>query len=334
MKGVSVVLMLLVALGCGPDAGMIDPLTRGDGTAPSLASRRFSEWSEPVNLGPVVNSSVTDFTPEISQDGLHLYFASSRPRPPEFPVGTFNDLWVSRRACTDMDNLECAWGTPVNLGVTVNSSTNDAAPHLSRDGHLLFFNSTRPGGFGSADLYVLRRPCTGADNSCCAWEAPVNLGSTVNTFEFEGGPSVWGAELYFNRGNTPGATVPGSLVGPADIYISQIEGDVFRTPNRVNELSSPGVDQRPKIRVDGREIFLSSDRAGGVGGHDIWVSTRQRKGEVWAAPANLGAPLNTEFEISILRSPPTAPRFSSPPGGRLRAKLVACLRTFATWTST
>lgn len=283
---------LLLALACGPDAGMIGPPARGDGPEPSLESRRYSDWSEPVNLGPVVNSSVTDFTPEISKDGLSLYFASGRPGG--FPGGTFNDLWVSRRACTNMDKQECAWGDPVNLGATVNSSTNDAAPHLSRDGHSLFFQSTRP-GFGSGDLYVSRRPCTDEGNPRCGWEAPVNLGPPVNTVEFEGGPSIRVAELYFNRGNTPGATpVPGSV--PADIYMSEIKGDVFGAPILVTELSSPGFDQRPNIRFDGREILLSSDRAGGVGSHDIWASTRQGKGQPWAIPVNLGAPVNTEFE--------------------------------------
>jgi hypothetical protein len=296
----------VLALGCGPDAGMMDPATRGDGTEPSLASQRFSAWSEPVNL-TAVNSSVTDFTPEISDDGLSLYFASNRPGG--FPGGSFNDLWVTRRACTDMDKPKCAWGTPVNLGTTVNGSSNDAAPHLSRNGHLLFFNSIRPEGFGSADVYVSRRQCTDPDNPRCGWETPVNLGSSVNTNEFEGGPAIFGAELYFNRGNTPGATPVGNR--HADIYMSRIEGEVFGTPVLVKELSSGKelsgdlgqdyYDQRPTIRSDGREIFLSSDRPGpeGMGGQDIWVSTRQHKDDVWSTPLNLGAPINTRFEDQL-----------------------------------
>ena len=284
---------LLLALGCGPDAGMIDPVDRGVDSDPSLASARYSEWSEPVNLGSVINSSVTDFTPEISQDGLELYFGSNRPGG--FPGGTFNDLWVSRRACTRMDKPKCAWGTPVNLGTTVNGSNNEAAPQLSRHGHRLFFNSIRPEGSGSADIYVSRRHCTDPDNPRCAWEAPVNLGSPVNTIEFEGGPAVIGTELYFNRGNTPGgAPVAGSA--PADIYVSQIDGDGFLTPTLVTELSSPGFDQRPTIRSDGRELLLGSDRSGGIGSHDIWVSTRQTKDEPWSIPLNLGLPINSEFE--------------------------------------
>jgi hypothetical protein len=288
-------LISLLALGCGPDAGVIDPGTHAAGTDPLLASQRFSDWSEPVNLGSVVNSSLTEFTPEISHDGVELYFASGRQGP--FPAGTFNDLWVSRRACTDRDDPSCAWEQPVNLGATVNSSTNEAAPFLSRDGHQLFFNSSRlgPPGFGSTDLYVSRRPCRDVDNPRCVWQTPVHLGAPVNTLEFEGGPTIHGSEFYFNRGNVPNAgQVPGSP--PADIFVSRMQGHVFLTPAPVVELNSSGFDQRPRLRVDGLEILLSSDREGGRGSHDIWASTRQGKGGKWSEPVNLGARVNSVFE--------------------------------------
>src|SRR5713101_671744 len=103
-----------------------------------------SEWSEPVNLGPVVNSSGAEMNPGLSPDGLSLYFVSTR-------VGGLGgtDIWVSRRACDD-----CAWQAPVNLGSPINTADADGAPALSTDGHLLFFFSDRPGGFGQLDIYV------------------------------------------------------------------------------------------------------------------------------------------------------------------------------------
>jgi hypothetical protein len=89
--------------------------------------------------------------------------------------------------------------------------------------------------------------------------------------------------------------------------MSRIEGDVFGAATPVPELSSGDpvndyYDQRPTIRSDGREIFLGSDRPGGIGSQDIWVSTRQHKDDAWSAPLNLadlsvpGARINTEFE--------------------------------------
>src|SRR5262249_22528095 len=139
----------------------------------------LSEWSEPVNLGPVVNSQGKEFRnqhPAISKNGLSLYFVSNRP-------GGFgmNDIWVSQRT-----SIDAPWGSPQNLGATINTSSNDFAPNLSCDGHWLYFNSNRPGGYGLGDLFVAFREDTGDD---FAWEQPVNLGCQINTEFGESAPS-------------------------------------------------------------------------------------------------------------------------------------------------
>ena len=91
------------------------------------------DWGTPVNLGPIVNSSALDVDPDISADGLLLFFASDRPGG----YGSF-DLWVAARA-TPSD----PWGAPVNLGAAVNSPLNgydhmsDVA--ISPDGRTLYF---------------------------------------------------------------------------------------------------------------------------------------------------------------------------------------------------
>src|SRR3989475_1415767 len=72
---------------------------------------QFSDWSEPVNLGSVVNSEADDFHPAISPNGLSLYISSGRTEG----LGGIKslggmDLWVSQRA-----SLDDAWGVPQNL---------------------------------------------------------------------------------------------------------------------------------------------------------------------------------------------------------------------------
>src|SRR3954469_21771204 len=68
-------------------------------------------WSEPVNLGPPVNSAGFDTAATLSPNGLSLYFVSIRAGG----VG-LTDIWVSQRDCAD-----CAWQEPVNLSM-VNST--------------------------------------------------------------------------------------------------------------------------------------------------------------------------------------------------------------------
>lgn len=246
--------------------------------APSRAAAdRFSDWSTPVNLGPAINSPANDLTPSLSKDGRSLYFSSNRPG------GTgLNDLWVAQRPSVDSE-----WGLPTNLGSIINTAANEASPHLSRDQHYLFFTSNRPGGFGSNDLWVSRRMLTHDD---FAWAPPVNLGPPVNIDAFDAGATVRFPEMYFTSDRD-------SSGGLLDIYVSLIRGDgTLSHPHLVTELSSAANEQRPSIRFDGLEIVFSSDRSGGAGSQDVWVSTRKGRGEAWSTPVNLGSGLNTPFQ--------------------------------------
>jgi Tol biopolymer transport system component len=96
-------------------------------------------WSEPVNLGPNVNSSYHERNPSISADGLSLYFSSDRPGGPFFSGFHPWDLWVTTRATVDDP-----WSEPVNLGPTVNSWTDEFSPSISVDGMSLYFSSRLP----------------------------------------------------------------------------------------------------------------------------------------------------------------------------------------------
>ncbi|MHC4432759.1 MAG: PA14 domain-containing protein [Planctomycetota bacterium] len=109
-------------------------------TRPTLADA----WSEPVNLGPTVNSAVWDWDTALSADNLSLFFTSQRSGG----SGGGGDLWVTIRATTND-----AWSTPLNLGPKVNSSNGDAFPGISFDGSTLYFCSNRPGGSGAFDLW-------------------------------------------------------------------------------------------------------------------------------------------------------------------------------------
>jgi hypothetical protein len=233
-----------------------------------------------VSLGTAINTAANEQGPSLSDDELSLYFGSDRTGG----SGGF-DIWVAERACRD-----CPWGTPVNLGSAINTASVDQGPNLSADGRLLFFNSNRAGGQGGTDLYVSQRTDV-HDNF--SWGPPVPIGVDVNTAASEGGleylPSVHGdvPRIFFNR--TPaGAT--------ADIYVVPATSDGLANGPAalVAEISDPvAADQGTTVRVDGRELLFQSTRAGGLGGNDLWTSTRRNVDEPWSTPVNLGAPMNT-----------------------------------------
>ena len=267
-------------IGCGTESDR-----RIAGTLVADRTSSFSAWSEPVNLGPTINTSpYNDQQAALSKDGLSLYFASTRPEGPGDGVFDQN-IWVSQRACADDG---CAWGTPVNLGSTVNSSVSDFAPALSRDGHWLFLASNRPGSM-SGDIWVSWRENVHDD---FAWQTPVNLGSGVNTTGFEGGPSYFendeggGAQLYFNHNPAPVNT-------GGDIYVSTQAADgSWGDAVPITELNSAASQQRPSISHDGRTIYFFSNRPGSSS-DDIWVATRADVASPWTGPTNLDAPINT-----------------------------------------
>ena len=271
----AVVASVALLVGCGMESDRII-------TANLVANvtSHLSPWSEPENLGSTVNTTFNEQGPTLSNDERSLYFGSDRPGG----IGGF-DIWVSQRACK-----ECAWETPENLGPAVNTTSDETGPGLSIDGHLLFFRSTRPGGAGLGDVFLSKRANPKDD---FGWGVPVALGLDVNTAAAEAGAEFLqsaedgAANLYFNRA-PPGGT--------ADLYYAAITrgGETLGPAVLISELSDPiATDQGPTLRSDGREVFFFSTRPGGVGGADLWTSTRRSVHDPWTPPVNVGAPLNS-----------------------------------------
>jgi hypothetical protein len=248
---------------------------------PLLQSFASSEWLAPTNLGPVVNSSFNDIQPAISSDGLSLYFSSNR----DGGAGG-NDIWVAHRECE-----ECPWAAPNNVAA-LNSAFVDGGPSLVNDGHVIFFHSSRPEGPGSNDIWMAHR--TDIHNDF-GWGEPRLLGSEVNTeglenkpFYLHGGEEGAGT-LYFHRASP---TNPND----SDLYYALVgrDGDIRGEAVLIAALSSSGTnEQGPTLRIDGREILFSSNKAGGVGLSDLWTSTRRSVHHEWLPATNLGSPVNS-----------------------------------------
>lgn len=114
--------------------------------------------------------------------------------------------------------------------------------------------------------------------------------SELNTGYVDAGPSISedGQALYFHS-NRPGG------FGKEDIYISEKVSDSWTEPqNPGNTINSYYIDATPFITDDGDKLFFSSDRPGGEGGLDIWVSVKE--GDSWSKPYNLGPEVNTKYD--------------------------------------
>jgi hypothetical protein len=271
-----------------------------------IGESKLGAWSAPINVGPPLNTQYNDTYPILTADGLTIYFTSDRPGG----LGG-DDLWVSRRESTDSP-----WEQPENLTI-LNSPFNDSLSVLSTSGNIMYFHSDRPGGCGAGDLWMSRAKAGGD-----AWTAPVNMGCVVNTSFTEIAPAFYANDdlglstIYFGS-NRPGG------IGDFDIYQTtttdeDLDSAVWGPGVLVPELSSPARDTRTFVRRDGREVFITSNRAGGVGGLDIWAATREDSSDLWSTPVNPGPPLNSAADDgspALSRDGRTLYFFSTRPGG-------------------
>lgn len=99
-------------------------------------------WSEPLKMGPNINTDGYEGSVFIHPDNQTLYFSSDG----HIGMGGL-DIFMSRK-----DSLG-KWGTPKNLGYPINSHTDDNSIVISADGALAMFASDREDGFGGLDLY-------------------------------------------------------------------------------------------------------------------------------------------------------------------------------------
>lgn len=261
--------------------------------------QQFGPWSAPVNMGPNVNSRCGEQHPQLSNDGLTLYFSSSRGLSPSDPCTAALHLWYTQRA-----SLDSPWQTPqflTMLDSPLDSAYEDLSAILSTDGHWVFFQSQRPSDCipagGVRQLWAAHRQDR-KDN--LRWEEPINLGCVLNVASDDSGPTIFADDatatlyLYFTRDlMSPQIDPTGNGY---DIYVSTCAADLsecnreqlWSSPKYVPELSSPLRDTRTAIRRrDGLEMIVTSNRAGTTGGLDLWVSSRPTVLDSWSIPINL-----------------------------------------------
>jgi Tol biopolymer transport system component len=203
-----------------------------------------------------VNSSANDFCPTISRDGHLFYFVSNRAG------GCGGDDIYATRLRPD------GWDPVANLGCDAaggpNSAGNEASPFPipERDaGPTLYFSSTRA---GTMDIY--RSASHGGVFG--AAEAVAEL----NTSAADGQPNLRrdGLEIFFfsNRAGAQGN----------DIYSATRESPSAPWSTPINlgpNVNSAASETRPSLSWDGTSLYFGSNRAGGEGDSDHYVTTRE-----------------------------------------------------------
>lgn len=259
------------------------------GTVTALAFGNFGEWGEAESIeahgagaDEGFNTAATEGCPFISPDGKMFFIASNRPGG----LGGL-DIWVSTRASADDP-----WSEPMNVGAPINSAANDFCPTIARDGKTFFFVSTRAGHCGATpngDIYTTRF------DSGMQVDTVTHLGCVVNSPWDEHSPfpinmPEAGPTLFYSSARPAGAA---DAAGDHDLYASSQIGGVYQAGVLLPGINTTANEGQPNVRRDGQELFFWSDRAGGLGGPDIYSSARQSPTGDWGAPTNLGPNVNS-----------------------------------------
>jgi outer membrane protein OmpA-like peptidoglycan-associated protein/Tol biopolymer transport system component len=216
-------------------------------------------WAMPANE-TLINSAVADGAASIAADGQTIYFATNRSDP-DAPNNV--DIWVA-----SLDGKE--WKNLREIGAPINTTKWETQPAISPDGKKLFFASNREGKIGdqgnkNIDIFMSRQFADGR------WSEPVNLGSKINTPDYDGAPflAADGQTLYFATNGRGG-------LGNLDIFFSEFKGPSdtdWTVPVALPApINSPADDAFLTVPASGNVMFFASKRDGGSGMFDIYVA--------------------------------------------------------------
>jgi hypothetical protein len=256
------------------------------------------------NMGRVINTSHREAEPSFTSSGRTMYFNCND-----------EDICMTQLAGTWADGR---WTTPRIVGEPISSPYIDVEPVISPDGRNLYITSNRP--FGSGDgmpglsmyvdvLWAVGYMITdrlgislfgglGHDRVWVShqlggvWSAPEDV-NQVPGEPHVNGPfndhclfvSPDGTEAFWTSDR------PGGF-GVNDIWTSRLVDGKWTTPENLgHDANSVANEHHAMLSPDRQSLYVTSDRPGGLGGDDIYVTTRGGDGR-WGPLVNLGSPVN------------------------------------------
>ncbi|WP_462248002.1 OmpA family protein [Ekhidna sp.] len=120
------------------------------------------------------------------------------------------------------------------------------------------------------------------------WTEAESVSSRINSSLNEGACSVSadGRTMIFTSCDGRNS------IGSCDLYISKKSGNSWSKPKNLGKrVNSIYWESQPSLSADGKTLYFASNRTGGFGGRDIWVSY-DVEGQ-WSTPQNLGSKINT-----------------------------------------
>ena len=239
---------------------------------------------EITNLGPAINSQYSDINPVVSADGKTLYFIrSNHPENFNGQNGESQDIWMSEK---DADNN---WKPAVHLDKNLNRQQFNTVFNVSNSGNRLLIGGSYVNNvfWGLGFSFV--------DRKNGQWGDPYEL-SIKNFDKMCEGFSASADMLNDNTLILAFSEEEDSKLN--DLYISrQLANGKWSQPVPLGKsINTPNYDEStPFMAADGVTLYFSSNRPGGYGQNDIYLTRRLDDTWLnWSPPINLGPQINTE----------------------------------------
>ncbi|MDQ1086094.1 OmpA family protein [Siphonobacter sp. SORGH_AS_1065] len=247
-----------------------------------------SVWAQaPENLGDRINSEVAEIQPVISPDGRTLYFSRvNHPQNASQKKGS-QDVWMAVSLSPTL------WTNASRMPSPVNGEEHNVIYSITPDGNTILTHWVEKEG---EDLRI--RGFATMKKNATGWDRPKKLDI----------PGLEGMNKgYYQYGYlaNDGKTLLLAFSEKknsreSDLYVSLQDrsGKWTRPASLGNDVNTSGDETTPFLAADGETLYFSSNREGGLGSNDIWMSRRLDKTwKKWSKPQNLGESINTpEFD--------------------------------------
>lgn len=193
------------------------------------------------------------------------------------------EVW-KKQSQYSLDNADRKFDYQIKpLSDTVNSFPTQYFPTITPDeNELIFTVSFGMTASDNEEIFITKKSENGS------WGKPIPISNQINTNFREGASTISadGRLLIFTICGYQGC----------DLYQSTKLGSYWSKPASLGtNVNSNGWDAQPALSADGNLLFFVSSRSGGLGGYDIWYSTRNEDG-TWAKAVNAGKTINTAFD--------------------------------------
>jgi hypothetical protein len=199
-----------------------------------------NKWTTALNAGSPLNTSQNEGAQTLASNGSYMFFTACDRAG---AVGSC-DIYFSAYS-------DGRWTQPFNLNSPVNTGLWESQPSISADGKILYFSSSRPGGYGGKDIWYSYL------DSLSNWKYPVNIGDSINTPGDEMSPFIHfdGRTLYFSSDGHPG-------MGGFDLFISRMRNDsAWSTPRNLGyPLNTFNDEMGLVIESGGKRAYYSTVR--------------------------------------------------------------------------